>query len=43
MALKKENGKTVLIPIFHSQETISGKVSTLVCLTDFGSRFVPGV
>ncbi|XP_047963056.1 vacuolar protein sorting-associated protein 26B-like [Salvia hispanica] len=27
VALKKENGKTVLIPVFHNQETISGKIS----------------
>ncbi|XP_042065883.1 vacuolar protein sorting-associated protein 26B-like [Salvia splendens] len=27
VALKKDNGKTVLIPVFQSQDTISGKIS----------------
>jgi vacuolar protein sorting-associated protein 26 len=24
--MKKENGQTALVPLFHSQDTISGKV-----------------
>ncbi|MFS8013741.1 putative vacuolar protein sorting protein 26 related protein [Helianthus anomalus] len=32
--LKKENGQTILVPLFHSQENIAGKV-LLVLISSF--------
>jgi hypothetical protein len=32
--MKKENGQTALVPLFHSQDTISGKVLGFLLLMD---------
>lgn len=33
--MKKENGQTAMVPLFHSQETISGKVLGFLFLDEF--------